>query len=84
MLEVRYNEIMIIPYELTRVASLTKLDLSNNKITALPLELMDLCNLIALDISSNPLMGVPLHVIDGGAPAILEYLRNAAKKIGKA
>ncbi|KAJ8912934.1 hypothetical protein NQ315_017265 [Exocentrus adspersus] len=76
ILELRDNQIEIIPAEITNMAHLTKLDLTNNSITELPNTMGLMPHLQALKVEGNKLKQVRLDIIHAGTNRILRHLRE--------
>jgi Leucine-rich repeat (LRR) protein len=76
VLELRSNNISVIPPEIKSLKNLQKLDLSQNKIQILPLDMWELNKLATLDLNGNPLISIPNNVIQGGAATLLPFLKE--------
>ena len=61
-LDLRRNQLTILPPEITRLTNLTYLDLGNNKVTSLPPEIARLTKLTRLDLRRNQLTSLPPEI----------------------
>lgn len=77
-----HNNLHSLPAEVGNLSKLCYLDTGYNQLQHLPTELAQLESLrgmnCEMNVDGNPLISPPQEVIDGGTPAILDYLENQA------
>ncbi|XP_018577027.1 leucine-rich repeat-containing protein 40 isoform X2 [Anoplophora glabripennis] len=76
VLELRDNQIELVPNEITNLAHLTKLDLTNNDISELPNTIGLMPHLQSLKIEGNKLKQIRPDIIHTGTNRILRHLRE--------
>ena len=54
---------------------LQALALQDNAIESLPMTFVNLSNLKTLDLGGNKMQGIPVNVLEGGAQALLQFMR---------
>uniref|UniRef100_A0A336K9K7 CSON002272 protein n=1 Tax=Culicoides sonorensis TaxID=179676 RepID=A0A336K9K7_CULSO len=80
ILDLKNNEIEVLPQEIVLLTGLVQLELTNNNIIILPPIVSKLKNLNIFTITGNPIRNIRSDIVNGGSKRVLKYLADRYKE----
>eukprot|EP00096_Caligus_rogercresseyi_P008957 TRINITY_DN2947_c0_g1_i1.p1 TRINITY_DN2947_c0_g1~~TRINITY_DN2947_c0_g1_i1.p1 ORF type:complete len:639 (-),score=176.94 TRINITY_DN2947_c0_g1_i1:1306-3222(-) len=83
ILDLKFNQVPLLPEEFASLQSLERLDLANNRLSDIPPIIGTLPNLMSLVVEGNSIKTIRRDILNRGAQGLLKYLRSRLDPSGE-